>query len=387
MRAYLDNNATTPVDPRVVEAMAPWWTERAGNASSLHGPGREAEDAVARARDDVARAIGGRRDEVVFTSGGTEADNLALFGAFGAPPSGAARPHLVISTIEHPAVDEAADALAAAHGVDVARVPVGADGVVDPERVAAAIETRTRLVSVMLANNETGAIQPVAEIARLAHNAGVLVHTDAVQALGKIDVDVGVLGVDLLTLSAHKVHGPQGVGALWIRRGVRVAPLLFGGHQQSGIRPGTLPVPLIVGLGTAARLAKDELPARAAHMGLLTSRLLAALEGAIDGVALNGPREGRTPNTVNVEIPGTSGETTLIQLDQAGVAVSTGSACASGSALPSPVLVAMGRSRRRAQASLRISVSAMTTDEEINLLLAALPGCVQRQRSMRPRVR
>jgi len=388
MTIYLDNNATTRVDPRVAEAMRPFWTERYGNASSLHGVGRDAEDAVARARDEVAGAIGGRRDEIIFTSGGTESDNLALFGVIDAAPAPTTDdpPHVIISAIEHPAVSEAAAALGK-RGIDVTSVAVGAEGVVEPARIADALRPTTRLVSLMLANNETGAIQPVAEAAHLAREAGAVVHTDAVQALGKIPVDVGALGVDLMTLSAHKIHGPKGVGALWIRRGVRVAPQIFGGHHQGGIRPGTLAVPLIVGLGAAARLAAEELPLRAAHMTALTDRLLASIESTVDRAALNGPRQGRTPTTVNVEIPGVSGEAMLIQLDQEGIAISTGSACASGSALPSPVLIAMGRSRRRAQSSLRISVSAETTDDDIDRFLEALARCVERQRSMRPRRR
>ncbi len=389
VKTYLDNNATTRVDPAVIDAMAPFWTETYGNASSLHEAGRIAEDAVARAASQVASAIGGRPDEIIFTSGGTESDNLAIFGCVERPAWDEAAtkpPHIITTAIEHPAVLNASEELEK-RGVEATYLRARSVGIIDPADLGVAIREETALVSIMLANNETGAVQPVKEAATLVQGHDVLFHTDAVQAIGKIPVDVGDLGVDLLSLTAHKVHGPKGVGALWVRRGVRIEPQIFGGNHQHGRRPGTLAVPLIVGLGEAITRACDDLDVRASRMEALSRRVVEGIEERLTGFAFNGWSGARTPNTVNVEIDGVSGEALLIQLDQAGIEISTGSACASGSALPSHVLTAMGLSRRRAQSSLRISLSAMSTEEDVDHLLDVLPRCVERQRAMRVRRR
>jgi cysteine desulfurase len=380
MRVYLDHAATTPVDPRVVEAMEPCWNGTFGNASSLHAFGRDAEDLVEIARLEIARTLGARPRELVFTSGGTESANLALRGVLAA--SRHERPGLVVSAVEHPAVLRPAEELDRAGLCDLVRVPVDREGLVDPASVREAMTKRTALVSVMTVNNETGAIQPVKEIASICREHEVPFHTDAVQALGKIPVDVSESGADLVSFSAHKVHGPKGVGALWVRRGIRLEPLLHGGEQERGLRPGTLPVPLIVGFGEAARLLREEFDDRRTKAARLGSWLLEGLETTVEGVRLNGPRERRVPHTVNVCLPGTTGESLLIRMDRDGVAVSTGSACASGTALPSHVLLAMGLSKRDAQSSLRLSLSHHEGRDQLEHAVRCLATAVEKIRAM-----
>ena len=340
MRVYFDYNATTPLAPEVVESVVRATRDLFGNASSVHHYGQQAKAALDEARSAVAALIGADPSEVVFTSGGTEADNMAIRGVAEAlEPTG--RRHLVASAIEHEAVLNTLKALAR-RGWRTTLVPVDQSGIVSPGRVREALTDDTALVSVMHANNEIGTIQPVAEIAAAAHGRGALVHTDAVQSAGKLPVDVRSLGVDLLALSAHKLNGPKGAGALWIRRGTRLLPLLTGGKHERNRRAGTENVPAIVGLGTAARLAATKMPAEAIRLAALRDRLEAGILQAVPGTAVNGSAGHRVPNTSNVSFNRVEAESLLIALDLEGIAVSTGSACSSGTLEPSHVLRAMG---------------------------------------------
>jgi cysteine desulfurase len=380
-RTYLDYNATSPLDPRVLEAMRPWLEGRFGNPSSIHWAGREARAAVDRARGQVAKLLGAAPSEVVFTSGGTEADNLALWGVVRAAQ--ASTPHLVVSAIEHPAVIGAAAALEE-DGVAVSRVGVGREGVVDPDRLEAALRPETLLVSVMLAQNETGAVQPVAEIARRCRERGILVHTDAVQAAGRLPLPVAGLGVDLLSLSGHKMGAPQGVGALYVRRGVRLSPLHQGGAQERGRRSGTENVAGIVGLGAAADLAVAELALVPARVGALRDRLERELLAAIPDIHVNSPGD-RLCNTLSLIINGVEGEALLLNLDLEGIAASSGSACSSGTMKPSPVLLAMGLTPQEAHGSLRLSLGRESAEADVEAVVAALPPIVTRLRGLSSR--
>jgi cysteine desulfurase len=379
-RVYMDHNATTPVAPEVLAAIRPWLEESFGNASSIHWAGRAARAAVDGARAQVARLLRAVPSEVVFTSGGTEADNLALLGAVRAARRGAEPPHLVVSAIEHPAVLGAAEALER-EGAALTKVGVDRSGLVDPDRVEAALRPSTVLVSVMLANNETGALQPVAEIARRVRARGALVHCDAVQGVGRVPVDVRALGVDLLSLSGHKMGAPQGVGALWVRRGVALAPLVRGGGQERGRRPGTENTAGIVGLGAAAELALREQEPLAARLTVLRDRLERELCARIEGLAVNapGPRVG---NTLSLTLSGIEGEAALLNLDLEGIAASSGSACASGTMAPSHVLLAMGLRAEDAQGSLRFSLGRGSTDADVDAVVEALPPIVARLRAL-----
>lgn len=373
---YLDNNATTALDPRVLEAMAPHFLA-AGNAESRHSAGRRARKAIEEATETVAEILGARPDEVIFTSGGTEANNTAVFGLAvdeSTPPG-----RVATTTIEHPAVNGMVAHLEARGFVaDVA--PVDSQGVVDAEEMAESFYERTRLAAVMLANNETGAIQPVARLADLAAARGVPVHTDAVQAVGRIPVDFAGLGVATLAASGHKFHGPPGSGVLLVRRGTRLIPRLYGGGQQRGLRPGTVAVPLAVGFAEALDLWRRERENRIETWRFLTARLVDGLRKALgeDRVVLNGPDDPdrRLPQTVNLGFPGIDGEALLMQLDLAGVAVSLGSACASGSTQPSPTLVAMGVPEDRLRRSVRFSLGAFTTRDEIDETVVHLAAAV-----------
>jgi cysteine desulfurase len=374
-RIYLDHNATTPLDPRVLEAMLPVLREGFGNASSLHWFGQRARAAVDEARGAVAALVGATPAEVVFTGGGTEADNLALRGVAAAARE--PRRKVLYSAVEHHAVLHTARALAE-EGVPVEAVRVGGDGVVDLDDLRAKLDDTTALVAVMLANNETGLLQPVAEVARLAHQKGALVHCDGVQAAGKVPVDVRALDVDLLALSAHKIYGPQGVGALVVRRGTRMKPLLRGGSQERNRRAGTENVAGIVGLGRAAQLAAQDLAGEAARLAALRDRLEARLL-AVPGTRRNG--EGpRVPNTLNVSFERTEAESLLLALDLTGVAVSTGAACAAGAMEPSHVLRAMGLPLPRVQASLRLSLGRSTTEAAVDRAADLIASAVVRQR-------
>src|SRR5664280_398644 len=374
----MDSNATTPVLPEVVEAMRPFWTEHFGNASSIHQQGQRARAAVERARASVAGLLGGRAAEVVFTSGGTESDNLALFGTL-APGD-----HLIASSMEHSAVMQAAEALAG-RGIEVSFLPATPQGVVEPSALEAALRPNTRLVSVMLANNETGVIQPVRELAELTHAAGALFHADAVQAAGKLAIDVKALGCDLLSISGHKMYAPQGVGALFVRRNVRLRPIFFGGNHERGRRPGTENVAGIVGLGKAAELARAWLAnGEQQSLAALRDRLEQGILAQVEEAGVNGSGAARVANTSNLFFDHVEAEALVIALDLKGLAVSGGSACQSGSTEPSHVLTAMGLSVARARASLRISLSRLTTEDEVDCALALVPAAVARLRRLSP---
>jgi cysteine desulfurase len=380
VRIYLDYNATAPPAADVAATVARVMADDYGNASSVHAFGQRAKATVDDARGEVAALIDGEPSETVFTSGGTEADNFALRGAAEALEA-AGRRHVVTSAIEHEAVLKTLEALAR-QGWTVTLVGVGDRGVVDPDAVRRAMTPDTSLVSVMHANNEVGTIQPVAELALIAHEAGAIFHTDAVQSAGKIPVSVRELGVDLLSLSGHKFGGPKGVGALWIRRGVRLAPLLTGGRQERNRRAGTENVPAIAGLGVAARLARETLAPAAAAMGRLRDDLEAGILARVPGTAINGDPGRRVPNTTNISFEGIEAESLLIALDLEGVAVSTGSACSSGSLEPSHVLKAMGLPNCRTRSSLRFSLGPRTTLAEIEFVQDILPGLVQKLRRL-----
>jgi cysteine desulfurase len=370
---YLDNNATTPLLPGVLAAMQPYLTGVYGNPASSHGHGRQARRALEDAREQVASLLGAHPDEVIFTSGATEGNNLALFGLSGDPPA-----HLLVSPVEHPSVLEPAGQLERA-GFAVERLPVDGRGVVVPADLLAAARPDTRLVAVMLANHETGAIQPVAELAA-AVGERVLFHCDAVQAAGKLGIDFDALGVASLTLSAHKFHGPKGVGALLLRRGVPLRPRAWGGHQQHGRRPGTESVSLAVGLTAALNLACLERTVRDEKVRRLRGRFLEQLRLDAVPVVVNSPPDG-LPHTINVSFPPLVGDVLLMNLDLAGVACSTGSACSSGSLLPSPVLQAMGIPGDVLRGAMRFSLSALLTEADIDEAVDRIAIVVRRLRS------
>jgi len=380
-RIYLDYAATTPVHPEVVQAMLPYLTEQYGNPSSIHSFGQEARVAVEEAREKVASLIGARPDEIVFTGGGTEADNFALKGvAYALRGKG---DHIVTSSVEHHAVLEVCKFLEK-EGFKVTYLPVDRYGMVDPEDVRRAITERTILVSVMHANNEVGTVQPIAEISEIAHERGVYFHTDAVQTAGHIPVDVDELGVDLLSMSAHKLYGPKGVGALYIRKGTRIASFVHGGEQERGRRAGTENVPGIVGFGKAAELAESEREAEATRLSGLRDRLIEGILERIDYVHLNGHPTRRLPNNVHISVEFVEGESMLLNLDLEGIAASTGSACSSGSLEPSHVLLAMGLSHELAHGSLRFTMGRWTAAGDVDRVLEVLPNVVSKLRAMSP---
>jgi cysteine desulfurase len=388
-RIYMDANATTPLLPEVLEAMRPYWIEQFGNASSIHQQGQQSRAAVNRARESVAALINCRAAEIVFTSGGTESNNLALFGTL------AAGDRLITTAIEHHAVLHTAEALAE-RGINVTFLPCTVQGLVEPSALAAALGTDATpqkgktLVSVMLANNETGVIQPIRELVDLAHAAGALFHTDAVQGAAKLTLDVKALGCDLLSIAGHKMYAPQGTAALFVRRNVRLQPIFFGGRHERGRRPGTENVAGIVGLGKAAELARqwlasDELRALAALRDRLEQSLLAQIEQAgINAASAKGTIAARVANTSNLYFDHVEAEALVIALDLKGLAVSGGSACQSGATEPSHVLTAMGLNEARARASIRISLTRQTTAEEIDCALELIPNAVHRLRQLSP---
>jgi cysteine desulfurase len=377
-RLYFDNNATTPVLPEVLEAMRPYFNERFGNASSIHHHGQETRAAVERARESVAALLGCRASEIVFTSGGTEADNLAIFGLV--KPGD----HLITSTIEHHAVLNSGKRLQEI-GCEVTYVPVDGKGLVDPADVRRALRRNTRLITIMTANNETGVLQPVEEIGRLAAEADIYFHTDAVQAAGKIPIDVKRIGCDLLSISGHKMHAPQGVGALYVRKGTLLQPLLYGGSHERSRRAGTENVPAIVALGKAAEIAQRGLgDGNVQQLAALRDRLQQGILAAVKAAAVNGDAAPRVPNTANIYFDYIEGEALVIALDLKGLAVSTGAACSSGAIEPSHVLTAMGLSAERARASIRFSLGKQNTAEEVDLALAMIPQAVARLRKLSP---
>lgn len=375
---YLDHAATTPVRPEVAAAMQPWLTEQFGNPSAQYSLAYDARRAVDEARAQVATALGCSAQEIVFTSGGTESANLAVLGAARHVGQGS----VVTTTIEHAAVLDSCRALGD-EGFEVRVVGVSKSGLVDPADVAAAVDSSTVLVSVMLANNEIGTIQPLAEIARVvkAKNPKTLFHTDACQATGALDLNVTLLEVDLLTLNASKIYGPKGVGALYVKRGVRLKPLMYGGDQEQSLRPGTENVPAIVGFGKAIELAVLERETESARLRQLRDQLIDGLLTQNPGVRLNGAREPRLPNNVNIFIPGIDGEALLVYCNQAGIAVSLGSACAAGSLDPSHVLLALGYSKDDARRSLRLTLGRSTTPEHIDHVIDTLSSIILKLRS------
>src|ERR1700730_3037674 len=382
MRVYLDYNATPPVDRSVLAAMMPYFAEKFGNASSIHSSGQGARDAVDAARESVAALVGAKPSEIVFTSGGTEADNLAIFGT--AAASRKSRKHVLTTSIEHHAVLHACQELER-QGVEVTYVPVNGQGIVDPDELRRALRPETVLITVMHTNNELGTIQPIAEIGRIAAEADVLFHSDAVQSAGKLPLDVTRLGVDLLSLSAHKIYGPKGVGVLYVRSDTPLEPQFRGGHHERDRRPGTENVPGIVGLGKAAELARTQLTEDAHTIGALRDHLEDALLEQLPAIRVNGNRGGRVPNTTNLLFSCTGGEALVIALDLHGIACSTGAACSSGAVEPSHVLTAIGLSPDEARSSLRFSLGRPTTGKEIDRALGIIPAVVERLRALSPR--
>jgi cysteine desulfurase len=380
MSIYLDYNSTTPVDPRVLAAMLPYLAENFGNANSIHSSGQRARAAVDAARQAVAELLGAKAAEIVFTCGGTEADNLAIFGIVN--PCDQPRKHVVTTAIEHHAVLNTAQALEK-QGVDVTYVPVSGEGIVDPEDIREAIRPETVLLSVMLANNEIGTIQPIEEIGRIAAEEDVYFHCDAVQAAGKMAIDVRKLGVDLLSISGHKLYAPKGVGALFVKAGTELGPMFFGGHHERDRRPGTENVPGIVGLGKAAQLAMENLDADAPRLAALRDRFENALL-ALPGVRVNGSVRWRAPNTSNLSFDAAGGEALVIALDLQGVMCSSGAACSSGAVEPSHVLTAIGLTPDQARSSLRFSLGRPTTEQEIDEAIRIIPPVVERLRALSP---
>jgi cysteine desulfurase len=383
-RVYFDNNATTPLAPEVFDAMRPYMLEDYGNASSIHWFGQRAKAGIEKAREQVARLLGARSSEIVFTSGGTESDNAAILGIVEAARG--EQKHVVTTAIEHPAVLSTAKLLER-RGVSVNYVRVGPSGVIDPADVESALRPETVLISVMHANNELGTVQPLEEIGRLARERDIYFHTDAVQAAGKVPVDVEKLGVDLLALSAHKLNGPKGVGALYIRKGTILRPILHGGHHERDRRPGTENVPGIVGLGFAAEIARTRLAEEYDHVAALRDRLEAGILATVPLAAVNGDRAHRVPNTTNIRFDCIEGEGLVIAMDLRGIACSTGSACSSGSLEPSHVLSAIGLKSEQARASIRFSLGRFNTDEDVDAALKILPGVVEQLRAVSPHYR
>ena len=380
MRIYFDYNATTPMTLAVADAMSVATRDLFGNASSVHYFGQQAKAAIDTARSSLAALISADPSEVVFTGGGTESDNFAIRGAAEAlEPS--KRRHLIASAIEHEAILNTFKALAR-RGWKTTLIPVDQSGILSPDRLREAITADTALVSVMHANNEIGTIQPIAELAAIAHEHGALMHTDAVQSVGKIRVDTRALGVDLLSLSAHKFNGPKGVGALWIKRGTRMQTMQTGGKHERSRRAGTENVPAIVGMGVAAALAAEKLTTEAVRVGALRDRLEDGIVSRVSGTAINGSRPDRVPNTTNISFDRVEAESLLIALDLEGVAVSTGSACSSGTLEPSHVLRAMGFPPHRTQNSLRFSLGIFSTDAEVDHVIDILPRLVEKLRGL-----
>ena len=377
-RVYLDNNATTPLLPEVREAMLPYFSEHFGNASSIHHHGQETRAAVENARESVAQLLGCNPSEIIFTSGGTEADNLALSGLVKAGD------HIITSAIEHSAVLQTSKHLGDM-GCEVTVLPVDARSLIDPDDLHRALRPNTKLISVMMANNETGVVQPVEAIGKIAAEAGILFHTDAVQAAAKVPIDVTRIGCHALSISGHKIHAPQGVGALYVRKGTEILPLLYGGRHERSRRAGTENVPGIVGLGKAAQLAKQ-----AFHRGddnkmaAMRGRLQQAILSQVEDAVVNGDGAPRVPNTTNIRFDGIEGEALVIALDLKGLAVSTGAACSSGAIEPSHVLIAMGLRPDQARASIRFSLGKQTTEADIDFALALVPETVARLRELSP---
>jgi cysteine desulfurase len=377
-RVYFDNNATTPILPEVFEAMRPYFSEHFGNASSIHHHGQETRGAVERARGSVAALLACRPAEIVFTSGGTEGDNLAIFGLVREGD------HVISSTIEHHAVLNSCKRLQES-GCEVTYVSVDSRGLVDPDDVRRALRTNTKLISIMMANNETGVLLPVEEIGKVAAEADVYFHTDGVQAAGKVPIDVQRIGSDLLSISGHKMHAPQGVGALYVRKGTILQPMLYGGSHERSRRAGTENVPGIIALGKAAEIAKEALDrGDLTQMAAMRDRLQEGILAEVEAIGVNGGDAPRVPNTTNIHFDYIEGEALVIALDLKGLAVSTGAACSSGAIEPSHVLTAMGLPPDQARASLRFSLGKQNTPEEVEFALNLIPSTVGRLRELSP---
>lgn len=379
---YLDNNATTRVDPQVVRAMLPYFTEQFGNPSSMHAFGANVSGAVREAREKLQALLGAAHDhEIVFTSGGTESDNAALASALEVSP---ARNEIITSVVEHPAILSTCEHLEKTRGAKVHYIGVDSKGRLDLEAYRKALSDKTAIVSIMWANNETGTINPVAELADLAKDAGALFHTDAVQSVGKVPIDLKSTGIDMLSLSGHKLHGPKGIGALYVRRGTRFKSMLKGGHQERGRRAGTENTPGIVGLGAAAQIAFDALQADMERISALRDRLEKGLLQRIGNAFVTGDAQSRLPNTSNVAFEFIEGEAILLLLNRAGIAASSGSACTSGSLEPSHVLRAMDVPYTAAHGAIRFSFSRENTDEDVDQVLDVMPGIIARLRELSP---
>src|ERR1700688_56447 len=377
-RVYLDNNATTPVLPEVFEAMRPYFAEHFGNASSIHHHGQETRGAVERARESVAALLGCKASEIVFTSGGTEADNLAISGLVRAGD------HVISSTIEHHAVLNSCKHLEAM-GCEVTYVRVDGRGLVDPDDVRGALRPHTRLITIMMANNETGVLQPVEDIGKIAAEADVYFHSDAVQAAGKVAIDVNRVGCDLLSISGHKLHGPQGVGALYVCKGTPLEPMFYGGSHERSRRAGTENVPGIIGLGKAAQLATEALErGDLTQLSAMRDRIEQKILAVVEATGVNGAGAPRVPNTSNIHFDYIEGEALVIALDLKGLAVSTGAACSSGAIEPSHVLTAMGLPPDQARASIRFSLGKQNTPEDVQFALDLVPQTVARLRELSP---
>ena len=389
-RVYLDFNATTPVEPTVLDAVLPYFSTEFANAASIHTPGQKARAAVETAREQVAALIGARPQEIVFTSGGTESDNHAIFGivsssftSFTSSTSSTSSRHIITTAIEHEAVLNACQALEK-EGVRVTYLSTDREGQIDLEELRRAIRPETVLITIMHANNELGTVQPLEEIGRIAAEADVYFHTDAVQSAGKIPIDVNAFRLDLLSLSGHKIYAPKGIGALYVRGGTRLRQLLYGGHHQRGFRPGTENVAGIVGLGKAAEISRNSLAEDAQRVSALRDKLQQGLLHRVPQSRVNGGAAPRTPNTTNLVFPGVEGEALLIALDLKGLACSTGAACSSGAVEPSHVLTAIGLPPEKARASLRFSVGRHTTSAEIDFALNVVPAAVAQLRELSP---
>jgi len=380
-RIYLDYAATTPTHPEVVKAMLPYFTEAFGNPSSIYSCGQQAKGAIEESRTKIADLIGAQDEEIVFTSGGTEADNFAIKGV--ASSRDTRGNHIITSPIEHHAVIETCKFLGR-RGFSITHLPVDEYGLVDPDDIKKAITDKTILISVMHANNEIGTIEPIAEIGKIAREAGIYFHTDAVQTVGHIPINVDELGVDLLSISAHKLYGPKGVGALYIRKGTKLVSLVHGGEQERGRRAGTYNAPGIIGFGRAVELAQQEMNQEAERLTPLRDKLINGLLERIDHTRLNGHPQKRLPNNVNISVDFVEGESMCLGLDLAGICASTGSACASSTLEPSHVLLVTGLSPERAYGSLRFTLGKWTTEEEIDQVLEVLPPLVAKLRAMSP---
>jgi len=380
-RVYMDHAATTPVDPEVVEAIVPYFTEIYGNASSLHSFGREAHNAMEEARSRVAQLINAHPEEIIFTAGGTESDNIAIKGVAYANRSRG--DHIITSTIEHPAVLETCRSLEK-QGFKVSYIPVNKNGLIELESLQKAVTERTILITIMHANNETGTIEPIEEIAEIAGTKNIILHSDAVQSAGKIPIDVKEIGIDLLSISAHKIYGPKGIGALYIRKGTRLEPIIHGGGHERGLRSSTENIPGIVGLGKAAELAERRMSEDTLHLTNLRDQLIRSTLGDVEESYLNGHPTKRLPNNAHFRFTGIEGEALILNLDEKGIAASTGSACSSKKLLPSHVLMAIGLDEVQAHGSLRLTLGRENTKEDIEYVLQVVPETVKKLRAISP---